>query len=298
MIKYYSLSSIPFPLCSRFIVFFSGKTKYFLTFKDKKEFISEYKKIPDFLRHYYEVISTKLRKMVLDIDIPLTEQEIVYIKEELERLILFLTGKHVVNLVFKSSDSKKTTYHIVVPKLMFTIQECKYIADQLDSREEIFDRGVYKRIQFFRIEGSTKYRERRYKYLLNRGEISEYIYEGLVGDVCNRKTHEECNLYHKTLSTCSINNIEIEENYLKLQNEYNFLNIENINEMFPEIRGQFRVRKQVTKCLINLSRVNQGYCPLCKRIHENENGYIVFKKGRWNLYCFRNNKLNFLVEHF
>jgi len=286
-------------------VFFSGETKYFLTFKDKKEFISKYKKIPDSLRHYYEVISTRLRKMVLDIDIPLTEQEIVYVKEELEKLIFFLTEERVVNLVFKSSDSKKTTYHIVVPKLMFTTRECKYIADQLDSRQEIFDRGVYKRIQFFRIEGSTKYRERRYKHLLNREELSEYIYEGLVGDVCNRKTHKECNSYYSILSSRSTNNIE--EDYLELHNEckiinkpsksISFPNIESINKMFPEIRGQFKVRKQVTKCLINLSRVNQGHCPLCKRIHENENSYIVFKKGRWNLYCFRNNKFNSLIEH-
>jgi len=290
MIKYYSLDSIPFSICSKFVVFFSGETRYFLVFQNKHHFISEYKKKPSFSRHYYEVISTEFRKMVLDIDIFLTEKEIIYVNQELERLIFFLTKEKVSNLIFRSADSKKTTYHIVVPKLMFTVEECKYIVNKLDSKQELFDRGVYKKIQFFRIEGSTKYQEKRYKYLLNEDKISEQVFEGLVGDKCCKK--EKCKYcYNQSISNNKHNFV------FNLSKNIKSSNTEVVDNLFPKIKNQFRIRNQVDKYLISLTRINKGYCPLCERIHEKENGYIVFKKGKWNFYCFRNNKSTSLLEH-
>lgn len=253
MHRYTLLNDIPDALLNKFTIFYMGSEKYFQTFESPERFIRFYKSVPKRLRHYYEVIRKERRKLIIDIDANISEEEIVYIKDKLEALIESRA------VIFSSCSLTKTSYHIVAPYLEFHVDDCKRIIEHLDPFGHICDRSVYKNNQFFRIEGSTKYGEYRFKYLLGTNKLSSmskyFAYTSYITTVKH---------LHPT-KTYTTNNIHIPNCY--------------------------KIRSYVSDSLISLTRIMPGTCTECKRHHDKENGYLIYNNidDYWEFRCFRSN---------
>lgn len=259
---YPTLSHIPVRYQGFFTVFYYGEQRYFQVFEDPKKFISFYRTVPKSLRCYYEVIRGNIRKLIIDIDVVITEDEILELRHDLQVIIYAYREQLTFPIVFKSTG-QKISYHLVVPDIEFTIEECKHIISLLDPEEKYCDRSVYKPTQLFRIEGSTKFGQSRYKYVLYKDALSQDDQDILAGFA-----YVKTNANVITSTSYTFRNTPV----------YSSLSIDN----------QFKIRKQVSPYLISLSRTSPGYCPICKRVHEHENAYLVYKDEKWEYRCFRN----------
>jgi hypothetical protein len=253
---YNRLDDIPIEYTNYFTVCYMGQTRFFQVFESPESFAKYYKNIPVSMRYYYEVIRKDIRKLIIDIDEYVTVDEILDIRDILRNLIYQKKKCLTFPIIFDSSNERKSSYHIVVPDIDFSLEECKYIINILDPMSVYCDKSVYKSNQLFRIEGSTKYGEKRYKYILDTDSISEDLTRGLAfvnyGTVLLSKKESE--LY----------------------------NISNYN-----INDQFKIRRQISPILISLTRISPGMCPICKRIHEHENAYLIYRRKQWKFCCFR-----------
>lgn len=253
--KYSSL-----PACSDnkgFTVFYMGDDQYFQTFNDVSEFISFYRYIPKGMKHYYEVISTDYRKMIVDIDEYISLDNLFILKQRLMNIFYELFEIETIPVIFDSSNKNKYSYHIIVPSYSFTRETCMYILYVLDSK--FCDQGVYKTIQFFRIEGSTKIDQNRYKYLLNYDKISIYLEHFLVTPYNSKKINKTITLLKSPVyQKNSLTNIDL---------------------------TSFKLRK-ARKGFILLDRVSPGYCQIHNRIHHKENAYLIYTT-KWMFKCFR-----------
>ncbi len=124
-------------------------------------------------------------------------------------------------------------------------------------KNNVCDRSVYKSVQLFRIEGSTKHGENRCKYLYGEENISECIELFLA----------YCPDFRKP------------KNYTK-NDTLDYSKIPDYDH--------YTTGKRVNNNLIHLKRNSPGYCNLCKRTHDKENAYTIFSKGEWRFHCFRN----------
>lgn len=252
--KYSSLSVCP---DKGFTVFYMGDEQYFQTFNCISEFMFFYQYIPKGMKHYYEVISTDYRKMVIDIDEYISLEDLFMLKQRLMDILYELFEIETMPVIFDSSNKNKYSYHIVIPSYSFTRETCMYILYVLDSK--FCDQSVYKTIQFFRIEGSTKINQNRYKYLLNYNKISIYLGHFLVTPYNSRKINKTITLLKSSI--CQGDSIT---------------DIDLIN---------FKVRK-ASKGFILLDRVSPGYCQIHNRIHHKENAYLTYTT-KWVFKCFR-----------
>jgi hypothetical protein len=264
-----------------------GRTRYFQVFTNPLAFDKFYRKTRECDRHYYEVSVADRRKMIFDVDIHVTKQDILKIGKYIESLVDHLTGSRSSCLIYRSQDKDKTSYHIVVSELEFTLQECKHIVNILDPHDQYFDRGVYKTIQNFRVEGSTKYNERRHKYLLDTHALSEDVTGGLMYVESSRIPRAR-SLLTKVVQDHRVFSPNTRSSYKYSRGNHVTKNIlADIQELDKSLMEQFKIRRYVSDRLISLTRIHPGYCPLCKREHENENAFLVRNRERWDFNCYR-----------
>ena len=234
--KFYSLGDLD---PEKFIVCYMGETTHYMSFNNPQEFAKYYKYT--IRKHYYEVINQNLRRMIFDIDQRVTISHLAKMCVRIEKLT------NQIPRVFDSSNNEVSSYHIVIPNLYFTVLQCKQILLEVD-KENVCDQSVYKSVQLFRIEGSTKFKEQRPKYAFGRKSMSENFLNYLSFNKSLPKS------VHAT--SCNIPGI------------YN--------------------AKLVNKSLIKLLRTKPGLCQTCDRIHDRENAYLFWKEDSWNFVCFRN----------
>lgn len=161
---YYRLSDIPSHLEDKFTVCYMGEVVKYIVFNSVEGFVKLYRKTPN--KHFYEVIRNNYRKFIVDIDQHISNNDLLDIIDKVKSV----TGSDVA--LFSSCTSIKTSYHIVAYEKYFTIDQCKSIVNMVD-KKGYCDRSVYKTTQLFRIEGSTKYNEKRFKYLYDENKISD-----------------------------------------------------------------------------------------------------------------------------
>lgn len=249
-IKYRQICDIPDSLINNFTVCYMGKEVYFQVFESPSRFIKLYSIIPKYSRHFYEVIRKDKRKFILDIDVNVSEKYIIDLAHYLEYYMGTIA-------IFTSCSETKTSYHLVAVDSEYTIDQCKNIVNKLDPYNELCDRSVYKINQLFRIEGSTKYGEKRYKRLLNsQKDLSDNITDYFA-------------YTHSRVDICKVKKRQ---------------NIHNLNLPIPK---EYIIRKYVSDTLISLKRVSSGTCIQCNRVHDSENAYLFYSNNQWNFRCFR-----------
>jgi hypothetical protein len=171
-----------------------------------------------------------------------------------------------------------TSYHIIVTNICFlTSSCCEMIANAISDKimrkypmvSSLIDTGVYKHVQMFRIEASTKYKQSRWKYISGMDDISplDMFKKGII-------THtDDCHLIDTDVVVDVMTDIGI---YTHHEHSY-----QRASASKP-IPKEFTVRKIIGNMVI-LDRIRPSFCDTCVRVHDHENAYMIGGK----LYCRR-----------
>lgn len=234
------------------------------------EFYAHYSTKKPCSRMYFEVINDEFtpQKFKLDIDGLVGGIEMEYVLKVMRRIFRKLTKARKPEIIVYDIS---TSHHIVVSNLSFTVASCEMLANAIQDKvskrypdvASLIDNVVYKKLQMFRVEGSTKYAQRRWKYITGCKELSslETFKKGIITYV------EEC--YHVSEETVIDVMLDIGAYYPA---EYGSDRKKNGDGR--TIPREFTVRKIVGN-LIVLDRVVPSFCNICKRVHDSEGAYIV-----------------------
>jgi hypothetical protein len=127
------------------------------------------------------------------------------------------------------------------------------------------DLGVYKPVQMFRLEGSTKYLENRWKYREGTRELSpvSLFKSGLVGYT------KGCKLVDTDVV---VSHALFSRVYIPYIRTYSVPKSSTL-----PVDGTFAVRRNMGNMTL-LDRYRPSYCDRCNRVHEHENAYMVGNK--------------------
>lgn len=227
-------------------------------------------------RMHFEVINDEFssQKFKLDIDGRIGTDEMEYVLKIIRKIFRKLTKHKPEILVYDIS----TSHHIIVANLSFSATSCEMLANTVCEKvskkypivASLIDIMVYKKVQMFRVEGSTKYGQRRWKYVTGFKELSSLkdFKKGIISYV------DEC--YHIDEEKVVDVMLDIGVYY---STEYNYK-----KKSCKTIPYGFVVRKTLNN-LVVLDRIASSFCDICKRVHHNENAYIVGQR----FYCRRAN---------
>ncbi len=228
-------------------------------------------------RMHFEVINDEFsaQKFKLDIDGRISTTEMEYVLKVMRRIFRKLTTKHKPEILVYDIS---TTHHVVVANFSFSASSCEMLANTVCEKvskrhptvASLIDTVVYKKLQMFRVEGSTKYAQRRWKYVTGTKELSslEDFKKGIISYV------DEC--YH-------IDEERVVDTMLDI-GVYYFADHNIKKNSCKTIPNGFVVRKTLGN-LVVLDRVRPSFCDICKRVHDNEGAYIVGQR----FYCRRAN---------
>lgn len=184
--------------------------RYFAFFESWEYFLVWYNRLSPNERKLSEVIREGPQKFRLDIDCPTSKWNIrtdifvSHITSILERVL----REKIDVLVYQSIDgsNKKVSFHVVVSNLyLVSSQQCLAVAHAVRSATELgefIDMGVYKSLQCFRLEGSSKQRSNRFKYLLNRSDISERFLDGVITNISECSRSKLCQISSRPSTPC------------------------------------------------------------------------------------------------
>lgn len=239
--------------------------KMYTRFERYMEFEKWYINLPRIRRVFYEVIlMDDSQKLKLDLDGPANIKDAISdIKYFFQKNSLDLPNIIVYNICGLSKGSKKSSYHIIVSSHFFENADSveifirKLCKSSQKTWTDYVDRSVYKKTQSFRLEGSTKDGEYRWKYKMNEQCIDTSMLPGIV------KVYDRSHMIELKI------NIPISPKVAYRERQIS-------------IPDGFKIRfKQGS--LVTLDRIYPSYCTLCHRIHNQENGYMYN-----NTYmCFR-----------
>lgn len=269
---YYRLEDIP---CPNFVVNVDrGLKRFFLNFTSLYHFEKWYANLHATEKTINEVIMSDTRKLIIDIDDgPSTALHIFDFERHVSSRInqIFTTldigfpEVIIYNMVDESGDQSydKLSYHVVVSNFSFSAATCKGLCMILSSGqvwENCVDLGIYKTVQCIRMEGSTKFGEKRWKQACGNNAKFQH---GLVSNIGKTiKSEFTCNpLYCKSLHSInySLNSVDM---------------------------SQFKIAKK-TAAYVSLYRIKPGYCNQCNRVHYRENAAIRYIMGQPTFICWR-----------
>jgi hypothetical protein len=230
-------------------------------------------------------------------------------------------------LVFTSHAGPKRSYHVVVEGYSVSdYKQNKEFHDRVMKRmpekwRNIVDHSMYKSIQQFRIVGNTKWKSNRYKTLSDELTVNYKLRNKWIPRVMPESPeHKFIILLENSLitmtSVCTIlpNLIKDEPKARFLpsghtgeagESFYNPLTPTDIREAlalcykfagleFGDPKFPYSYLKTVesgeTSALILLKRHRPSNCAICKRVHENENPYLIIAGETRDVYldCRRN----------
>jgi len=272
---------------------------WFSKYKDFEEYILE-KEDP----HFYEIIEGK-QCLYFDFDglekIKESEfKEIVFqIKEKIKDDIL-------INL-YDSSGYEKVSHHIVVKGVYFQNHDhCGSIAKEIISKlsdesnlKKSFDDAIYTSRRNFRLLGSRKkgsVRVKKFAKVLYKDEnfscsfLNDFLRMSLINDIKESKEILlETNKEFQLSDDMSTDQNKKETRQIEWKHE-DLLEIDKF--INSELDSAFRRNGFGGGCL-NLLRQKPSKCPICKdkkggkRVHDNENSYIIKTKDGLYYICRR-----------
>lgn len=257
----------------RFVVCVEREHRFFLNFASVDEFEEWYVQLRPADRTLNEVVTCDTRKLVIDIDDGSAIMHMFDFERHVPariRDVFFELGIGEPNvIVYRMADesnetsSAKLSYHVVVSNFTFTSQTCMGLCMIIASGQawdHCVDTGIYRSVQCVRMEGSTKFGEKRWK----RKCSDAFFRQGLLS--CANGTVESdvrCDLVTSPFFTTR-------------------------HDVFPRVdMSQFRRGKPNAHGSIPLYRTKPGYCPKCHRTHDKENASIKFVAGSPVFVCWR-----------
>lgn len=253
---------------------------YYLVCDTVDEFYTHYSTKKPCSRMYFEVINDEFttQKFKLDIDGLIGTVEMEYVLKVMRRVFRKLTKVHKPEILVYDIS---TSHHVVVSNLSFTAASCEMLANAIQDKVSkkhpdvalLIDNAVYKKLQMFRVEGSTKYAQRRWKYITGCKEVSslETFKKGIISYVDECHHVDEERVIDVMLDIGTYYPMEYESNRKK-------------NSNGRTIPREFTVRKTIGN-LIVLERIASSFCNICKRVHDSDGAYIVGQR----FFCRRAN---------
>lgn len=241
---------------------------YYLVCDTVDEFFAHYSAKRPCSRMYNEVINDQfsMQKFKLDIDGRIGTSEMEYVLRAIRKIFRKLTKVCKPDILVYDIS---TSHHIVVANLCFSATSCEMLAnavcEKVSKRNPIvaslIDTAVYKKLQMFRVEGSTKYAQRRWKYITNTKELSslEIFKKGIISYV------DEC--YY--VDNDKVVDVMLDMNVYQPGHEP-----EKKKGGVKIIPKEFVVRKMIDNLTV-LDRITPSFCDTCKRVHDKENAYMV-----------------------
>jgi hypothetical protein len=240
-------------------------------------------------RCYYEVADGLSRQRPhFDIDLPasanIDDLDLIGRLEDILREKL--PGGEI--LTYSSHDRRKKSYHIIVYGYWHAnhLEAQAFYHQVLDempsSYREFIDHSVYSRRQQFRLPGCHKEGTKRIKARYVNGERIPI----------NRS------LFHRSLLSVideEEQHVEIEVNPLPVSAPIVDVRTEWIEKAFQKLALErhditaYRVLK-IQGSLVLLKRMHSSYCPVCDKVHEKENPYMVITPSFISWYCRRNDE--------
>lgn len=336
-LSYYLDKNSKYKIKTRYELLHRNKIKnVFLYFDNWEQFINVYNCISNDYKHFYEIIEDEC-KFFVDFDAKKDEindkEWYIFIDETkniLKELIYELFSEEIKIAEYESFGNKeenKYSYHIVIENLKFTVLECKLLCELLLKNissyyKFIIDPNVYGKWRSLRLEKSTKIGSKRVKILKYPNNISEnniYI-NGIITNLNNTKSVKDIfnkiNLENEnklntplkkefkyfcldSLSKKYIyneNDIKIiKDKYLEIEqfvNEWNYKLFNKFNN------GKIFITNKIIKNMILYRRLIPFNCPICNRIHENQDSYIYIKFNKLFFHCRRSNLKPIIFANF
>jgi hypothetical protein len=284
-----------------------GNARYFTGFQNMRNFIVWYKNVPEKERTFNEVIVSDMRKLIIDIDDP----------DELElrnMLAFYDIERHVTArirqvlqefyitaeiLVYNMSNDEHISFHFIVSNVAFKAKTCYGLCELICANqvwEPLVDKGVYKRIQMMRIEGSTKYGQQRHKPFvdINKsfiGNVSIILHHDLditvspqqAVSIIRRANEQAVSIIRRANERAVSISIIRKEGGGQLQATGNTpfrwpapFTDRPIGQFIP---AHFKIRK-ITHNAVFLDRIRPAMCMQCTRVHTSENAVILLPCGK------------------
>ena len=307
------------------------KTHLYSHFVNYVQFGQWYYHIDNKQRHFYEIIEkNKPQKPYFDLDIDDVDIDHHKILELVVETILNVFGKYNIVLklddilVFSSHGENKYSYHIIINNYCFMdLSETKIWMKQIynqipNSIKKYVDQKVYTQHRQFRIVNSSKVNSNRIKqfqksWIYKGKEINYKLLEDeyqrfmdILGKSLITYTNE-CLIiprtYTRTMSSLSSSNNEVSNNEVSNNKLEEFtITSEWINKALqlscPDIlitstQFPYQVNNILTNGIITLKRLSKTYCKVCNRDHENENPYLLIKKGKKIVHAYFSCRRNY-----
>jgi hypothetical protein len=277
----------------------NGVERRYGVFESVRSLHTFYERLPDSAKTGYEVIlGCYPQKPHFDIDIKTMEIPGDSVMQLLVDVIQAVLGNRGVQLqlqqdiaIYTSHGDGKQSYHLVLTRYAHANNlQAKAFADevraQLPSYARIYvDAGVYNPLQQFRLLGSTKIAKNRPKKELlswryHNQEIKteplpplEALARSLVGWTAECTPLPIWSTPEPSFVPKRFLSVEAEEALALLEAD-------------PALNGcKFKASNKGS--VISLQRLTPGYCPVCERVHEHDNAYLIVKDEKVYYKCHR-----------
>jgi hypothetical protein len=256
-------------------------------------------------RTIHEVVMCDWRKLVIDIDDASDPSLHLFdferhikarIRDVFTALDIGVPETTVYHMVDEFGDVcyNKLSYHVVVSNFLFTAATCKGLC-MIISSGQVWDKctdiGVYKSVQCIRIEGSTKFGEKRWKHVCideegftpctNNGYALERGLVSYTKDIA--KSNFMCDpvirLFNSVLPLQGLNGHPFD---CADMSQFRVAR----NRSYSRLRGNGSLLEPLQR-YVSLHRTKPGYCHQCNRMHHRENAAIRYVKGQPTFVCWR-----------
>ena len=300
------------PKNEELIICWQQKNRRYALFPDYHAFIQFQGQQDLSKRCFYEtILPHHTRKIYFDVDadIDIDGPELITILKE---AIISKLGKDITILVFTSHTASKLSYHIVVPNyalkdekalLNFYQQILPLIPEKY---QPYMDSSVYKNTQQFRMLGSHKYEKDNLKIISSKLSYNFKIPKRYVNQQARLNYIFYISLITYTTDCTILREYDVKENKRKSQivGTASEGDIDDVLDLFYTDKNFsyddftfLSVLENNGNLIVTMRRQNPSYCPACKRIHENENPFLLVKgiERKVIYYCRRNNQDKYLL---
>lgn len=284
----------------------------------RKETFTNFEEFADFhlgqkFSCHYEIINGK-QNLFFDLDNPREVDNsdfsgTTFISNLIDKLATFVSSKvpTFAILVYSSSDTKKTSFHILVRGLHYADhRSCGQSAKSALGDIAGFDSAVYTANRNFRLLGSRKIDSTRIKGFLNctnHGYYNENEMSALVADpvfalrqsfigfVDDRRSR-----LMDTPDAFATTTISSKFPMTGWTDDLKTLVCKLVDKKMP---GTWTIRDvSADGIFLNLRRLKSAKCPLCERVHDTEGSFVVQRNDGRRLvwYCRRDTSQSLTLE--
>ena len=282
-------------------------------YSNPKQFKNDFDKLPEADKVLWYNILEKEAQAVMNEAITAIEKEMQFQEIDYHR------DRNLI--VLSSNKDTKKSYHIIINGLCFNdnLENKTFyhnVSQRMGSLSYYVDESVYNNFRAFRMIGSTKLGQNRplildtnyttcnpvqdeqYRdiYLL-RSTIITWYEDSKIIDKRLKKLEETMSVVAGDGSIIKVPKpaAQIQKSFRSVQYDMNLDLMKTLEMLFYQtyLPKYFKIAGYPSNTgLVKLTRTAPMQCPICNRVHENENAFIVYSGKQFLFRCLRNNSNN------